>query len=288
MSQIIITTDINDFIIYDLNSEATIHRQGITAELDCKQLKDSGRPTFRPFGIAQDEDSIYIASNNRIGKFNKSNYEFDKLIKVPLWINTHQILKDGDTLYTCNSAIDTVGIYKPDQHQQLSLNYMKIYDQQFSPAYANQLDTRHINTIYNHNDDIYFVRHNRGIVASDIGLFDKRTLTPQILISVGKACHGITIVENVLYTLSTETGELIAIELSTLNVQKVKLVDPDSTFLRGLDFVDGNLVIGCSINYKKNTKAKSCFLLVVNLNTSGCKKLELPGIKFINDLQILS
>lgn len=287
MSRLIITTDDYDFIIYDLDTESITHRKGQTKELICTHLENKGRHKFRPFGIAQDEEAIYIASNDRLGKFNKNTFEFEKLIKVPLWINTHQILKDGEKLYTCNTAIDTVGIYGIE-HLQLSLNYMKLMDQKFEPAYADQLDSRHINTIQNYGECIFFIRHNGNIVASDIGFFDKRTLEPRILISVGKSCHGIAIENNVLYTLSTGTGELVQVNLKTLEVQKFKIVKPEDTFLRGLDIVDGNLIIGCSINFKSNTEDRNCYMIVVDTKSITHKKLILQDIKFINDLKILT
>ena len=71
MNRLLITTDECDFIIFDLDKSEIVHRQDKTKELDATHLKGQGRPTFRPFGIADDEEHIYIASNDRLGVFNK-------------------------------------------------------------------------------------------------------------------------------------------------------------------------------------------------------------------------
>jgi hypothetical protein len=287
MSRLIITPENCDFVVFDMDAEKITHRQGKTKALDCTNLQNMGRDTYRPFGIADDADSIYIASNDRLGKFNKTTYEFEKLFDIPLWINTHQILKDGEKFYTCNTAIDTIGVYGLER-LQLSINYMNVVEQKFQPRYADELDSRHVNTLYDAGDKIYFIRHNQGIGPSDIGFFDKRTLTPQILTKVGKCCHGIEIVKNVLYTLSTQTGELISVNLDTLIAEKFNIVDPAITFLRGLEYYDGKLIIGCSVNFKTNGKDKSCYIIVVDMKNISHKKYVLDGIKTINDLKILT
>jgi hypothetical protein len=286
MSRLVITPEDRDFVVVDLDTGKIIHEQEITQDLNCPELKGMGRETYRPFGIAEDEEHIYIASNAKLGQFNKTTYKFERLVDVPLYINTHQILKDGDTLYTCNTAIDTIGIYNFDR-KQLSINYMNVVNQTLVPKYADQLDSRHVNSLYDAGDKVYFIRHNKDIVPSDIGFFDKRTLRPQILTNVGKCCHGIRIVENVLYTLSTATGELIGIDLNTLEAKKHKIVDPKVTFLRGLDYSDGKLVVGCSVNFKTNDKDKSCYILVIDLQNHTHKNYQLDGVKVINDLKII-
>lgn len=290
MSRIIITPEDHDFVVYDLEQEELVHIGGRSEPLDNPALQGLGRNTFRPFGIAQDQNHIYIASNDRLGQFNKESFEFVKLIDYPLWINTHQIEFDvaNETLYTCNTAIDTIGIYHPDYQKQLSINYMNVVEQKLKPRYADELDSRHVNTLHNTKDRVYFVRHNRNVVASDIGFFDKGTLEPRILISGGRCCHGIQIIENVLYTLSTQSGELLRIDLKTLNVEKFKLVDPDKTFLRGLDYADGKLVVGCSVNFKSNTEDKSCYIIVIDMENISYKNHILDGIKVINDLKFIT
>ena len=220
MSQIIITTEDRDFVVFDTSLNQIIHYQDKTKQLDSPKLKNQGRNTFRPFGIAIDESSIYIASNDKLGKFNKASYEFEELVKVPLFINTHQILKSGDTFYTCNTAVDCIGISDlvSGKTTQFNVNYLKTVKLINYPKNAGQLDSRHVNTIYEYDDKVFFCRHNKDFVNSDIGYFEKNTGKAKMIISAGRCCHGIVIRNNYLYTLSTKTGELIEVNLDTFKL----------------------------------------------------------------------
>lgn len=291
MSRLVITTENYDFVVFDTESESVIFNKEKTEELDCNHLVNTHRHPFRPFGIEVDETGLYIASNDRLGKFNKDTYEFEKLIDVPLWMNTHQLIKDGNMLYVCNTAIDAVGVYNLEtkENKQLNLNYMCIFEQVLVPRDVNELDSRHINCIYDAGDKIYFIRHNREIINSDFGYFDKATLEPVILTSVGRSCHGIKIINNELISLSTGTGELISINLNSLRVIKIPLVDPNKVFLRGLDHLDGNLYIGGSVNFKKTQDvALECFVMKFDLVSGENKKIYLKDTRHINDLKFIT
>ena len=290
MRKVILTNEEQDFLVYDLDQEQITYRAGKTESLDAHHLKGQGRSTFRPFGITQDKHFIYIASNDRLGQFKKDTFEFVKLIDYPLWINTHQILFDAanETFYTCNTAIDTIGIYHPDYQKQISINYMCEVEQKLHPKYADQLDSRHVNTLYDTGEHIMFVRHNRNVINSDIGFFDKRTQSPHIAISIGRCCHGIASIGNVVYTLSTATGELIEIDLKRRSAAKYPIVDPKRYFLRGLELHDGKLIVGCSINTKTDDAECSKILEIDIHNIQSVKMHNLDGVKTINDLRILS
>ena len=291
MNRLIITSELYDFIVFDVESETITFKKPKTDLLQCDHFHNKHRNPFRPFGIAEDDDSLYITSNDRLGKFDKFTYEFLNLIDIPLWMNTHQIIKDGNTLYICNTAIDSIGIYNLEtkENKQLNLNYMSVFNQVLVPAFADQLDIRHINCMHDAGDKIYFIRHNRDLTESDFGYFDKRTLEPVLFISVGRCCHGIKIINNELISLSTATGELISINLTSLKVTKAPLVDPDTTFLRGLEYLDGELYIGGSINFKKTLEINpECFILKLNLESGVSKKIVLENTKFINDLKFIT
>jgi hypothetical protein len=291
MNRLVITTEKNDFVIFDTDTKSVVFRKDETEALHCHHLAGQHRHPFRPFGIAEDKKSIYIASNDKLGQFNKATYEFEQIVDIPLWLNTHQVIKDGNTLYVCNTAIDTVGIYNLEtgENKQLSLNYMSVVEQVLIPRNAEELDSRHINCIYDAGDKIYFIRHNRDIIDSDFGYFDKATLEPHILVSAGRSCHGIKIINNELISLSTGAGELISINLSSLRVTKIPLVDPNSTFLRGLEYFNGKFYIGGSINFKKTLEIEpSCYLFILDTSTGSIEKIELEDHKLINDLKFIT
>ena len=77
--------------------------------------------------------------------------------------------------------------------------------------------------------------------------FDKITYESSIIASAGICCHEVKILNNTLYALSSETGEIIEIDLVTKQPVTYKISDPNKTFLRGLDILD-NTVIFCGSN----------------------------------------
>ena len=290
MTRLLITTDEHDFVVFDLSSNTITHRQPKTKELDSPNLQGKGRPTYRPFGVDVDDQYIYIASNDKLGKFDKTSYEFKGLISIPMVINTHQIVKDQDTFYVCHTAIDTIGIHdvKNKINKYINVNLLNRVDIHLQPLNADQLDSRHLNSLFDAGDKIYFCRHNKNLVESDFGYFDKiNTFDIKLVARAGKCCHGIRVVDNYLYTLSTGTGEILMIDLNTNVSKPFKLVDSSSTFLRGLDVYDDKIIIGCSVNFKTNTKDQSCYIIVVDIKNNITSKYLIDGIKFINDLKVV-
>ena len=286
MSQLLITTDEHDFIVFDLNTNTVTHKQDKTEELHAHNLANRGRPVFRPFGVDYDNEFIYIASNDKFGKFNRSDYTFNSLIDIPLYINTHQIVKDKDTLFVCNTAVDCIGIYdlKNNTNKQFNVNLLNVHHIKHVPDNADQLDSRHLNSLLSVNDKVLFCRHNRGIPNSDFGILDKNTLKAEIIVRAGKSCHGIRLIENYMYSLSSNTGEILEINLETKEVSSYPIVDPKVTFLRGLEIIGNKIIIGCSVNFKSNTD-QSSHLMILDLDSNTLNKFQLDDIKFINDLR---
>jgi len=196
--RLLVTTEECDFLVIDLETNKEIHRQGKTKELNAPQLKDQGRPTYRPFGIDIDDQYIYIASNSKLAQFDKHTYEYIKNINIPMMINTHQIAKDGDVFYICHTAIDTIGIHdvKNKLNKFVNVNLLNRVDIHNVPETADQLDSRHLNSLYDGGDKVYFCRHNKNIIESDFGYIDKKTLDAKLVAKAGKCCHGIQFYNN--------------------------------------------------------------------------------------------
>ena len=200
------------FLVYDLENKQLVYKKEKTDELDCLHLENQGRHTFRPFGIECDDNYIYIASNDRLGVFNKSTFEFISLIDVPLYINTHQILINNDTLYSCNTAVDSIGIYN-QQNKQFNLISFELDDCLPAPQTAESHDKKHVNSLCAYDGKIYFCLHNLNKSYSKFGYFDETTFECKIIANAGFSAHGIKIINNVLYSLSSLTGDIIEIEI---------------------------------------------------------------------------
>ena len=299
MKQLIITPDdhgyrddIYTFLSYDLENKNLIHRSPKLNKLDCSDLEGMGRSTFRPFGISYDKDFLYLVSNNRMAYFDLHDYSHLGMIDVPLFLNTHQILKSEDTLYTTNTSNDTIGVYNlgTGKNKFLRMTDFAILDNVPIPSHVYSHDTCHVNSLYEHDNKIYFCLHNHGEKQSRFGYFHKNTLEVNLLADVGYNAHNIVIFKNHLYSLSSGTGELIEIDLSTKNSFTFKFVDPSITFLRGLDMYENKLLIGCSNNHKAERilYKNNCYIVLLDTNTAQAERyMEIPEAYVITDLKVV-
>ena len=289
MSKLIITTEGFDFCVYDIASHQIEYKHPQTEELNCPELEGQGRATHRPFGIDISENNIYIASNNKLASFNKKDLKFESLIDLPLYINTHQILKDQDTFYTTNTAVNNIGIYNTNTSSNtfLDVSTFKLSrETPEAPENSEALDEHHVNSLFEYEDNIYFCLHNRGKELSYYGYFDKTDHKVRHIIDLGTCGHNILITHNIMYTLSTGTGELYEIDLEEKKVAVFKVADPSEVFIRGLALYKNKLIIGCSVNFKTG-KDLSAYLLEMNIITKQFKQYNLPKLKYINDIKLM-
>jgi hypothetical protein len=276
------------FIVYDFETGKLEYIKDKCNELDCKHLEGQGRAPFRPFGIDYDDHYIYIASNDKLGAFDKTSYKFDKLIDVPLFINTHQILKDKDTFYICNTAVDTIGIYNK-KINHLSLDKFDLVDHVFEPNDVKSDDTYHVNSLCTYGNKIYFCLHNNNKKMSRYAYFDKDTLEVSVVADAGYCSHGIAILGNKLYSLSSKTGDIVEIDLETKKINYLSCVDPNEIFLRGLDIYNDCIVIGCSNNHNAPINKDNCFISIFDPKNKSIRRyLNINEAFVITDLKLIN
>jgi uracil-DNA glycosylase len=83
--------------------------------------------------------------------------------------------------------------------------------------------------------------------------------------------------------------EFISYFIDSINTKKenrYKVVDPSTTFIRGLIYTNGKFLIGCSVNFKTPNPIKHSYIAEVDIIAGTLKKHDLEGIKAINDMQI--
>lgn len=283
MSKIIISTVEHDFVIYDVDEHKIVFKKEKTNQLDCKHLEGQGKDTFTPHGVTVDEHHIYVVSNDRLAQYNRQ-YQFESMVDVPLFVNTHDIIKDKDMLYVCNTSVNNIGIYnlKTKENKFLDVSTFKFVDTPQAPTHKGELDINHVNSLFNAGDKIWFCLHNQGKKLSEYGYIVKDTLEVNLVFSAGMCSHDIEIVENTLYTLSTNTGELIEINLITGSLSSYKL--NNSNFIRGLLYIEGKLIIGNSVNYKKDSVGNA-YIMIMDLKTKIIISTQiLDGILGIKDI----
>lgn len=264
--------DNSTFFVFDLDGNL-IHESKNNPELNCEELAGQGRPIFRPFGIASDEDYLYIASHKKLGKYNKKTFEFLGIIDIPMYINTHQILKSGEDFYVVHTAVNTIGIHSKMNSLYFDVSQLKLVDKPLPPDNAENHDIIHVNAITEHNGRIYFCLHNLGKIPSQFGYFDKATYESKIIASAGLCCHDVQILNNTLYALSSDTGEIIEIDLDTEIPVTYKISNSDKTFLRGLDILDNKLIFCGSNRYTDDAiPMNNCYISIFDPLTKTVKR----------------
>jgi len=280
--------DNHTFLVYDLDGRL-IHASPTNTELNCEELTGQGRPIFRPFGIACDDDYLYIASHKKLGKYNKKTFEFYGLVDVPMFINTHQILKSHDDFYVCHTAVDAIGVHGKINSAYFDVSKLKLVERPTTPIDVESHDTVHVNSIHEHDGKIYFCLHNRGRIPSQFGYFDKLTYQSKIIASVGLCCHEVQILNNTLYSLSSETGEIIEIDLDTEQPVTYRILNPDKTFLRGMDIQDDKIILCGSNRYTNGSiPMNNCFIASFNTVTKTVNRLfNINNADIVNSIKII-
>jgi hypothetical protein len=300
MANLIITPDddsydVNSptFLVYDTESKELVHTCLKLPELDSDEMSGQGRPTFRPFGIASDDQYLYIASHNKLARFNKTTYEFKDLINMPLYINTHEMVVHNGKIYAANTSNDTIGIYdiKENVCTYFNVTTFNITSEVSTPDNVLSHDGAHVNSLCISDDKLYFCLHHLNRRDSQIGYFDINTYEAQIVAEAGRCNHGVQILNGKLYSLSTGTGEVIEVDLNTKDVGLYKVVDSSKTFLRGLDILDGSIIFGGSNTYSddRTIYMNNCFVAEFNAETKKSKVLiNVDDAYIISDMKVLS
>jgi hypothetical protein len=286
--------DINSptFAVYDAIGKKLIDFCERQPELNSEELAGQGRPTFRPFGIANDDYFIYIASNNKLGRFVKNTYKFVDLIDIPLFVNTHEIVVHNSVLYAANTANDTIGIYdlNTKENKFFNVNTFQVLPEAPAPDSATSSDTAHVNSLCVADGKLYFCLHHLDQRDSQLGCFDIKSFKGQIIADAGRCAHGVQVLNGKLYSLSTGTGEVIEVDLMTKVVTLHKVVDHAKTFLRGLDVLDGNIIFGGSNTYSEDNTIymDNCFVAVFDVKTKKPETLiSFKDTHIISDMKII-
>jgi len=277
-------------LIYDFIKNFT-HIIDKVDELDIKEFKDKGRSTFRPFGVDYDKNYIYIVSHNRIAKFCKHTYKYvgiEHALTKKLGINTHYIRKKNNTFYVTNTASDNLAILNKEEDKYVHIPTRAVLNKNIVASDVNDKDTVHINSFCIRNNLLYYCLHNKGVREARYEVLDLNTNEITYLFDAGWCSHGVEVINSMLYSLSSGTGELIEHDLETKNTRYYKLVNAEETFLRGLDIFGMYLYIGCSNPHFQQTLEDNCYIIEFNTNNKEAKKfLSIPDMLTIADLRIL-
>jgi hypothetical protein len=275
MSKLIVTSDRHNldteqysFFIFDLETNKIVHKTPYTKLLDANILINAGRKPFRPFGIAQSEDHIFIASNSNIARFDNKTLEPIDLVSDTGVINTHQIAYYQGYLYRTNTSNDTITRIDLNTLEEIHFSFkaMSIVDKIDKPSNHSEYDNYHINSLLVYEDHIYVMAHNLGKRESELYRLTLDFKEIHHISNLETHHHEIIIDNGFMYSLATGTGNLIKLDLNTLDQEKYFLAarpnSPDrpvrlnlgnwhqdkhflsaGMFLRGMVLIDNKLEI---------------------------------------------
>jgi len=276
-SDIIITTSKQDssFLVYNIKEKKIIFDKERIEDLNDLSSENKGRPTYRPFGIYRDSDDIFIASNSKIGHFDAKTYSYKGLLdNVKCFVNTHQIFKHEETLFICNTATDSLGIYdlNTKQNKYLMLENFELVDDINSPKNSYEKDKLHFNSILKYQDSLFLLLHNGGhseILELNLNNFQFKNKIK----NVGICNHNLVIYKDHLYSISSQTGKLMRHSFESKENQFFHLhTDFNRFFLRGMKKIDGRLFMALSKRIVKTGYQKSskhCLILEYDLETQS-------------------
>jgi len=287
--------DINSptFLVYDSTTKQLVHTCNRLEALNAVEFTGQKRPTFRPYGITSDTDCLYVVSHNKLGKFNKHTYQLTELLNIPLFVNTHKILRHRDSIYVTNTSNNTIGIHNLEKqtHCFFDVNTLTLTQDVVAPEHAESHDTAHVNSLCAVDDKVYFALNNLNKRASQFGYFNVDTYEAEILVEAGLRTHGVQVVAGKLYSLSSGTGEVVEIDLHTKDVALYKVVDSVKTYLRGLDVLDGAVVFCGSNTYseERTIYMNNCFVAQFDAQTKKSKVLlNVDAAYIIADMKVLN
>jgi hypothetical protein len=300
MARLIITPDDDGysqssptFLVYDSETKQLVHTCSRLQELNAIEFFGQRRPTFRPYGITDDTQYMYVVSHNKLGKFDKNTYKLVEMLDVPLFINTHKLLRHRNNMYVTNTSNNTIGIYDMEKHTHsfFDVNTLSLTKDVVTPDHAESHDTAHVNSLSAVGNKIYFGLNHLNKRTSQFGCFNVDTYEAEIVAEAGLRTHGVQLLGDKLYALSSGTGEIVEVDLHTKDVALHKVVNSDKTYLRGLDVLDGTLTFCGSNTYSEDSTIymNNCFAATFDTATKKANVLmQFNEAYIISDMKVLN
>jgi hypothetical protein len=269
--------DENKFILTSSNQDYTF----ICYEFEGKKIKPTfykeridelglfpqnvpGRAQFFPFGIAKNDEYIYVISHTKLARFDANTYEYLGIVEeCKTGVNSHQILFDEDdldVLYICNTSNDSLTIFNFKTKENKYVLLKDTIDDPFEivdkidfkfDVYTD--DKYHFNSICQHGDSLFLLFCYKGNTPAKIVEISKKDYQPlNIIEDVGFFNHDIIATDEYLYTLSTQTGELVEYNRKDKTINRHKAcIDAEFWWIRGMKKINNSIYFFIGENWKK-------------------------------------
>ena len=248
-----------------------------------KSVEDMGKDIFRPFGIAQDTNRIFIASHGKIIEALTSQE-----ILSDWFPNTHQILYDEGYLYLTGTSVNCIAKFNLKTKE---INYFDTLDlvrtkRPDNPLdYTPKYDKTHTNSLLVNGSSLWFLNHNRGQPSQIVELNKNDFKVLNTYESVGFDAHNLVFHNNYIYYLSTAERTLKSLNLVTREIKILQFFD-GLFFLRGLCIKENILYIGATNTGETKDRTKQeCYIYTYHTITTEVIKIKMPFVGAILDLQ---
>lgn len=273
------------FLILDLEKNQVVDSGPYTDLLQAKIDIGSRRMSFRPFGITQSEDKIFIASNQNIASFNKNTLEPIELVSNSGVPNTHQISYRDGYIYRTNTTNDTISRIDITDNTEIHFSFKQMARiSQIEKIGAVESDDHHVNSLLIHDESLYVILHNNSATNSKLFKISLDFSSYEVIAKLGYSHHEIVIVGRALYSLASGSGDLLELNLDTLEIKAYHLAD--DLFLRGMVLVDNKLEIFASQRKDALGRDLHAFRATFDLDTKSTTKLPLLEVAIITCAQI--
>jgi hypothetical protein len=237
------------FFVVDSETEQTIAKVPCTDLLDQRPSNSDyaqNQLTFNPFGITNGEGKIFVASNYVIQAFDQETLEPLEVVSTSGVPNVHEILYHNGYIYRTNTSNDTLTRINLSTKEEIHFSFktMGRVDSYVVPDTHEEvlaMDTMHINSVAIYDGKVYALSHSRGNVRSEVFSLDLDLTSAEKFCNLDYQNHGLLFDNGKLYSLGTQKGYLVTVDLETKAVKKKYVYNPHAFFLRGLIKLNGEV-----------------------------------------------
>ena len=239
--------------------EEVLVQEAIEERLSKKELEGVGRngKNILLYGCTWSADTIYLGGVRDVFAIKEGEIKIIKFKDRSKATGFHQISFYGDKLYVANTGENC--LYGVD----LNSGEVKICDltKTDNESPGGDTDFTHINSVFCNGENVFVVNHNFAH-PSYISVLDMDLNHGYDICNVGQQNHNAYVdKDNILYSLSSKTAEIVKIDLNTGRVEKTP-VDPERTitqkdvYLRGLAKTEDHFVIGVTPSHGRDERDK--------------------------------
>lgn len=242
-----------------------------------------GRVPCRPFGITWSRDELFVANNRQLLVFNKT-LGYLRTHATALHTNTHQLAYHDSRVWAVSPWTNSlIGIHPGPDPAAVELDLLNHRLDAYVLRDQTEADDRHhFNSLLWSGGYLFVSAHNFK-APSFIARYDSRTLKLEsVMRDVGSAVHGLALVRDELFWLSTDTRELCSNRGLRMPLSR-------EGYARGFAVTGDHFVVAISqfLGRDKRHGGDSWIQIIERQRSKLLREIHLDDTGSINDLRVL-